>query len=32
MRDEEKEKRMIEKVGQAREYYAQVIEEFNTTH
>lgn len=32
MRDEEKEKRMIEKVGQAREYYAQVIEEFNATH
>lgn len=31
-RDMEKEKRMIEKVGQAREYYAQVIQEFNETH
>ena len=31
-RDEEKEKRMIEKVGQAREYFAQVIQEFNATH
>lgn len=31
-RDAEKENRMIEKVGHAREYFAQVIKEFNETH
>lgn len=31
-RDEDKERKMIEKVGHAREYFAQVIAEFNQTH
>ena len=31
-RDAEKERKMIEKVGYAREYFAQVIKEFNETH
>jgi len=31
-RDMEKEQRMIEKVGHAREYFAQVIQEFQATH
>lgn len=31
-RDADKEKRMIEKVGHAREYFTQVIQEFNSTH
>lgn len=31
-RDAEKERKMIEKVAHAREYFAQVIEEFNETH
>ncbi len=31
-RDAEKEQRMIEKVGHAREYFSQVIQDFNETH
>ena len=31
-RDKEKEEKMLEKVGHAREYFAQVVAEFNATH